>query len=98
MTMGYDLTCKICQPLVESGEITPDEAKIKIGDIVESKAGGLHPQKGEEDSRGRKRTPKFYHYECYESYHLDFTKEGKPLNGYGEAIEQEVIDGEKNEG
>lgn len=85
-TMGYNLTCKICGHA------------IQIGNIVESKAGGLHPQKDEEDSRGRKRTPKFYHYECYESYHLDFTKEGKPLNGYGEPIDQRDDGDEKNEG
>ena len=83
-TMGYDLTCKICGH------------EILIGNIVESKAGGLHPQRGYEDNRGRKRTPKFYHFECYESYHLDFTKEGKPLNGYGEAIDSGDVD-DKNE-
>jgi hypothetical protein len=71
--MGYELTCKICS------------CHINIGDEVESKAGGLRP-KGDETDRGRKRTPKFYHGECYDDFHLDFDHEGKPLSGSGEAL------------
>jgi hypothetical protein len=73
--MGYELTCKICG------------CPIIIGDDVESKAGGLRPKKEDKD-RGRKRTPKFYHLECYNNFHLSFDKQGKPLNGSGIPIEQ----------
>lgn len=83
--MGYELTCKICS------------CPINIGDSIESKAGGLKPNKEEHD-RGRKRTPKFYHGECYKNIHLDFTKEGKPLNGSGVLIEQMTEEEMKDEG
>ncbi len=63
-TMGYDLTCKLC------------DCPIHIGDDVESKSSG-------------KKGPKFYHAECYERFHLDFTN-GKIRNGLGEIIEPDL--------
>ena len=78
-TMGYELVCKICS------------CPIIIGDKVESKAGGLRP-KQEDIDRGRKRTPKFYHAECYNDFHLDFTSTGKPLNGSGVILDQMTVE------
>ncbi len=77
ITMGYELVCKIC------------DCPINIGDEVESKAGGLRPRNG---SVNHRRTPKFYHYSCYDDYHLDFDKNGKPLNMTPASIEDDKHD------
>ena len=50
-------------------------APITIGDDVESKSG----------SEG----PILYHAECYDGYHLEFTEDGKILNGHGNMIKEE---------
>lgn len=61
-----------------------EDCPIHIGDVVESKSSG--------GSKG----PKMYHAECYERFHLDFDEDGTILNGYGEEIEEESDEEEKN--
>lgn len=73
-TMGYSLVCKLCG------------CPINILDTVESKAGGLRTV---DENKTRSRTPKFYHAECYDSFHLDFDEKGNIYNGLGQLIEKE---------